>query len=72
MLPDGRSRPNVTWQPASQVGFEAIGLRLAEWWPYARRRWPISVYGESQRGALDELGKSWITSDAGYPLRQHL
>jgi hypothetical protein len=26
MLPDGRSRPNVTWQPASQVGFEAIGV----------------------------------------------
>ena len=41
MLPDGRSRPNVTWQPASQVGFEAIGVASAEWWPYARRRWPV-------------------------------
>ncbi len=29
MLPDGRSRPNVTWQSASQVGFEAPLARSA-------------------------------------------
>jgi hypothetical protein len=29
MLPDGRLRPNVTWQSASPVGFEAIGVAIS-------------------------------------------
>ena len=49
MLPDGRAQPNVTWKPASQVGFEAIGVRLAEWWPYACRRYPVDTAVRSEQ-----------------------
>jgi hypothetical protein len=47
MQPDG-GRPNVTWQPASQVGFAAIGVRLAAW-PDACCRWPVDTAVRSER-----------------------
>ena len=36
------------------------------------RRKRISVYGDSERGALDELEKSGISSGEGYRSRQRL
>jgi hypothetical protein len=49
MLPDGRSRPNVTWQPASQVGFETIGVASSRVVAIPRRRWPVVTAVRSEQ-----------------------